>query len=303
MAGDPARDLVWADSAAVGQLAMLLDGTQAKAVLDKLDPVERLYQQCVQARTADEVPPPPGGKMPSWATEDMREKLKLQVDGGVYKAMRAWLLARPGKPGQAMRVRLLAHTKLKDDFIDRLPDDNQRIVYRLIERGTEQASVEDKVHEAAEKNRGAELVAALRELAGQNPGRLAALEKDMVFRAAIQGMTAEVALPDGQLVRPYHVCLAMWGHEVGKASDREREAERGRPSAENGAHIEERINRQEMFEKALVAMHDGRRQEPAAALKRRRQRAGSAGHRVGVPAAPARAHPSYVEGKKGDRRR
>ena len=128
----------------------------------------------------------------------------------------------------------------------------------------------------------------------------------MVFRAAIQGMTAEVALPDGQLVRPYHVCLAMWGHEVGQASDpgtvKLSEVD---PSAEHvPLTIEDRIKLdKELFEKALVALHDETSGKNLAAALREDASGPRLGLSivVGVPAASgSRAHQLLMEGKKGD---
>jgi hypothetical protein len=220
LAGDEAREIVHADKALMSRLMLAVDPAAAKAILAKLDPVERLFRELEGLRAQSEqdgiddkikVGRFGGGIDP----EKIRELIPFKQSSPVYAKVRQWLTDRKSKDKEAQRKRLLDHTKLKDDFIDRLPASESRIIYRLIYRGTEDPGPEDKVHEAAEKKDAVGVVMGLRELAGADPARLKALEKDTVFRASVSGMNDLVKLPDGQLVRPWHLCLTMWGIEPG----------------------------------------------------------------------------------------
>jgi len=220
VAGIEARDRVWADKALVGQLVQVLDAGQAKGLIEKLDPVDRLYKDCGGKLAGDEdqeqVRALELSALPPDYRARQRERIKLTAGGGVFQTLRAWLLVHAAD--EALRRRLLSHTKLKDDFIDRLAAADQRVIYRLIIRGTEQPTAEDVVIESAEQKDGAGVVRGLRALAGSDPKRLADLEGDMIFRKAVEPMT-ELIDVDGQPIRPYHLCLAMWGRPVGGAAD------------------------------------------------------------------------------------
>ena len=219
VAGEKARERVFTDKVLMARLATALDPAQADAFMKKLDPVERLYETCNALRAADEDPNTNvavahmtryGGNV-----QQARENFSLKKGGSVFAEIRRWLLEHTGKQHAAMRLRLLDHTKLKDDFIDRLPEDEGRKIYRLIHRGSEDPTPEDRVHEAAKQKDGVALITALRDLAGSDPVRLKDLEKDQIFRASALGMNEPVKTPDGLWVRPAHVCLTMWGLEPG----------------------------------------------------------------------------------------
>jgi hypothetical protein len=222
-AGPKACDKVFEDTALMTRFNMALDAREAQEILKKLDPVERLYKICGELRILDEEPATNQavanmtrhGRHSAEDVQKAYEHFKLKGDSGVFKEIRKYLVDRPGKAGAAQRLRLLEHTKLKDDFIDRLPDPDSKKIYRLIYRGNEDPSAEDKVHLAAEKKDGAALVTALRELASEDAARLKALEKDSVFRASALALTKPVVMPDGMRVVPSHLVLIMWGIDPG----------------------------------------------------------------------------------------
>jgi hypothetical protein len=216
-AGDKAQEIVFADPTLMAHLAQALDRTQAKDFFDKLDPIERLYKICESKRAADEDPNTQYAvrQTAAWeGTQNARERYKL-IGKGVFGAIRQFLVDHAAPQYAALRLRIQDHTKLKDDFIDRLPEADQRKIYRLIHRGTEDPTPEDKVHEAAAAKDGAGLIAALRELAGSDPVRLKDLEKDMVFRTAALSLTEAVRTSDGLYLRPDQFCLRLWGIDAG----------------------------------------------------------------------------------------
>ena len=217
-AGSKARDIVFADDKLMSHLALALDKNQAKLFFEKLDPIERLYRSCDALRAGDEDPNAQIAIRQTAAfegTQKARERHKLKAGGNVFGEIRRFLLDHAGKQHAALRLRVQDHTKLKDDFIDRLPPDEQRKIYRLIHRGSEDPTAEDRVHEAAAKKQGLALVTALRDLAGSDPVRLKDLEKDMVFRTAALSMNEPVQTSEGLYVRPAHLCLQMWGLDPG----------------------------------------------------------------------------------------
>ncbi len=266
LAGDQARDVVHADKALMARLAIAVDPAAAKAIIDKLDPVERLYRDLESVRATSEPEDLDRRmKLAGWSgsadMSQLRELIPFKANSPAYGKIHQWLLARTGKDKAALRARLLEHTKLKDDFIDRLPPDESRLVYRLIYRGTEKPGAEDKVHEAAEKKDGPGLVDALRQLAGEDPARLKALEKDSVFRASASSMNQQVKLSDGQLVRPWHVCMIMWGLEPGATQDTDpntaKLSEYDPAASKNPLTIDERMKLEgELFEACIKELND-----------------------------------------------
>ena len=226
---DGARDLVWANTALVARLVAALDPKTAERLIGQMDPVARLYDECKKAAEKDDEEQKyqfrvKFNRMAGYAghlrlSEDQVEARKFGKDSGVFQKLRGWLRARPSEPQKSLRKRLLEHTKLKDDFIDRLQLEENRIIHRLIQRGSEDRTAEDKLFEAIEDKDGAGAVMGLRELAGTRPDRIKELETDMVFRTGMGALTDEVKLPDGATVRPWHVALLMWGIEPGEASD------------------------------------------------------------------------------------
>ena len=265
-AGDQAREIVHADKALMSRLALAIDPTTAKSLLDRLDPVERLYKDLTGLRESSEQDGIDskiklGSMTGAYNAENMRELIPFKDASPVYAKVRQWLQDRKSKDKAPLRQRLLDHTKLKDDFIDRLPPAESRIVYRLIFRGSEEPGPEDKVHEAAEKKDAAAMVAALRELANADPVRLKALEKDSVFRASASSMNQLVKLPDGQMVRPWHVCLIMWGLEPGNNQDTDPNTSKLSELDPTGKNIPLDINERmklegELFEACLKELND-----------------------------------------------
>ncbi|MBP8810203.1 MAG: DUF4157 domain-containing protein [Kofleriaceae bacterium] len=210
-----AKELVWIDPQVMGLIARVLDPTLARGLLDKLDTVEALYQECKPAvagleqlaRVAELAHLPP-----------TVVKRKLAVDNPAFPKLKVWLEARAGDANAGLRGRVLAHTKLKDDVIDRLPTEQNRLIYRLVVRGTAAPSPEDAIHEAVERGDGAAAVRGLQSLAASNPARLAELERDPVFRASIERMTQPVDA-DGLTVVPYRLALTLWGRSPSDAID------------------------------------------------------------------------------------
>jgi len=263
-AGPDVRDLVWADKVTVAKLIRAIDAGQASSLIDQLDPVERLYQMCKAAIGGDEDPVQVaamamamGLPMSEQARAEQRRHVSLKAGGGVYTALHDWLAARSAD--RDARTRVLTHTKLKSDCIGRLPGDEQGVIYRMIARGSDAPSAEDTVLDAADKHQPAEVIRGLRALAGSEPGRLAELEHNAVFRTAIESMTGEVTV-DGQQVRPYQLALVLWGHTSGAVVDptAPRQGEVNVAGADDSPlTIEERIalNR-ELFDPALVEIHD-----------------------------------------------
>jgi hypothetical protein len=263
-AGPKVRDFVWADKVTVGKLVRALDASQASALVDQLDPVERLYQTCKGAVSGDEDPAQVAVltaamriPVPQQVHDDQRKRLVLKAGGGVFTALHDWLAAHHAD--QAMRTRVLTHTRLKDECIGRLAQGDQRVIYRMIARGSEAPTAEDTALDAAQDNRPADLVRGLRALAGTDRPRLAALEHVAVFRTAIEGMTAEVTV-DGQQIRPYQLALALWGHTSGAVVDptAQRQGEINPPGADDTPlTIAERITlNRELFDAALTELHD-----------------------------------------------
>jgi hypothetical protein len=204
-----ARELVFANEAVMGELARKLAPDQATALLAKLDTVEDLYQQIKPSL-------PLASKVPTVFNGVKVPLPKLDINNTSYPALRAWLEARAGDQG--VRTRVLQHGRLKTDVIDRLVLEQQRLIYRLVARGTVVANSEDKAFEAAELGRGADLVRAMRDLAGTDPKRFAELERDSLFRRAVEKMTKPVSV-DGVMLKPWDVCQTMWGRSPGTAAD------------------------------------------------------------------------------------
>ena len=245
-----ARDLVWANAEVTGLLARALDPGQARRALGALDTVEALYEsvRTAGAQAAPAITLAYGPPLPP---------PKLAAHNQAYPAIVAWLADRLGEENRALRNRLLQHVKLKTEVLDRLPPTQQRTIYRAIANGTFEPTAEDRLHEAAEHGRGAQVVVALRELASANPKRLAEIERDATFRASIERMRETVDV-DGIPLRPYDVCLTLWGRDPRDTADPLLGAQRqvnltGNP---NPLSVDERLKLDdELFNPALADLH------------------------------------------------
>jgi hypothetical protein len=207
-------DLVYADTELARHLVQCLDPSQAKHIVDQLDSLDALYKALVPTwqREYKQVAQRTGHPVPD------ESQLRIAAGGAGYQALEKWLLARPGDARHPTRLRLLGHTRLKDDVIDRLPDPDRRKIYRLIATGTLDPSPEDAIHEAAETGKADEVARHLLALASTNPGRLKALERNEQFYRTVERMTTPVDVGELKII-PFDLCLTMWGRRPGASYD------------------------------------------------------------------------------------
>jgi hypothetical protein len=207
-------DRVYADAELTRQLVQCVDPAQAKVIVTQLDSLEALYQAIVPSYQRELKQLAQHSHQPV-ADESQR---RIAAGGEAYQAVKAWLLARPGEQQHTTRLRLLGHTRLKDDVVDRFPDVDRRMIYRMIATGSVEASPEDAIHEAAETGKPEQVAEQLLALASSNPGRLKALERNEQFYRTVERMTTPV--PVGELmIAPFDLCLTMWGRRPGASYD------------------------------------------------------------------------------------
>jgi hypothetical protein len=207
-------DRVYADAELTRQLVQCVDPAQAKVIVTQLDSLEALYQAIVPSYQRELK------KLAQHSHQPVPDEAQLRIAAGgeAYQAVKAWLLARPGEPQHATRLRLLGHTRLKDDVVDRFPDVDRRMIYRLIATGSVEASPEDAIHEAAETGKPEKVAEQLLTLGSSNPGRLKALERNEQFYRTVERMTTPVAV-GGLMIAPFDLCLTMWGRRPGASYD------------------------------------------------------------------------------------
>jgi hypothetical protein len=207
-------DRVYADAELTRQLVQCVDPAQAKVIVTQLDSLEALYQAIVPTYQRELK------KLAQHSHQPVPDESQLRIAAGgeAFQAVKAWLLARPGEQQHTTRLRLLGHTRLKDDVVDRFPDADRRLIYRLIATGTVDASPEDAIHEAAETGKPEKVAEALLALASSNPGRLKALERNEQFYRTVERMTTPVAV-GGLMIAPFDLCLTMWGRRPGASYD------------------------------------------------------------------------------------
>jgi hypothetical protein len=196
------RDIIHGDTALMQRLMNAGSAQQVATIMRALDSVQALYEECRSSRSGVRRRDENGELLP-------RPAPPLQL-------IKDYLLNR--RDDAAARARVLQHTRLKDDFIDSLSEENNRLIYRIVARGTDQPSPEDQIHAAVNSGDAATAARALMRLAESDPTRLAALQDDQIFRNSIRQLNDEVEV-DGIMVRPYHLVLQMWGQRPGATTD------------------------------------------------------------------------------------
>jgi hypothetical protein len=202
-AADPrVRDRIYADGELMHHLTQAADARQVQELVHAVDTVEALYQACLQ------VPPPPqqGGVRYHHTTKKP------------FELVRDYLLERTAPEQKDARMRVLRHEQLKSYAIDPMVDEDRRLIFRLITRGTLTPTAEDRVQEAATAGDGAAMARALMQLASEDPGQLAALKQDQLFWQAVEKLDKDIVV-DGMTVNPFSLCLTMWGIEPRSVKD------------------------------------------------------------------------------------
>jgi hypothetical protein len=203
-AADPrVRDRIYADGELMNHLTQSADARQVQELVHAVDSVEALYQACLK------IPPPPSPNPGIRVVHATKEPFQL---------VRDYLLERSAPEQKEARMRVLRHEQLKTAAIDPMTDDDRRLIFRLITRGTMEPTPEDRVHEAAKAGDGAAMARALMQLANEDPGQLAALKQDQLFWKSVEQLDKDIVV-DGMTVNPFSLCLTMWGIEPRSSKD------------------------------------------------------------------------------------
>jgi hypothetical protein len=203
-AADPrVRDRIYADGELMNHLTQSADARQVQELVHAVDSVEALYQACLK------IPPPPSPNPGIRVVHATKEPFQL---------VRDYLLERSAPEQKEARMRVLRHEQLKTAAIDPMTDDDRRLIFRLITRGTMEPTPEDRVHEAAKAGDGAAMARALMALASEDPGQLAALKQDQLFWKSVEQLDKDIVV-DGMTINPFSLCLTMWGIEPRSSKD------------------------------------------------------------------------------------
>jgi hypothetical protein len=197
------RDRIYADGDLMHHLTQSADARQVQELVHAVDSVEALYQACLQ------VPPPPQ------STPGVRV---YHTTKKPFELVRDYLLERSAPEQKDARMRVLRHEQLKTTAIDPMADEDRRLIFRIVSRGTMEPTAEDRVHEAAKAGDGAAMARALMQLASEDPGQLAALRQDQLFWQSVEKLDKDIVV-DGMTVNPYSLCLTMWGIEPRSVKD------------------------------------------------------------------------------------
>jgi hypothetical protein len=208
-----------------------LDPAQLKKVVGSLDTVQGLYT-ALQAILPQQHANPHAAGQPQMLSEE------------VFSTLHTYLLARPGKENHQARMRVLQHEQLQAHFINPLPEDKRKLVFKLVASGTLEETLVDKLRNAARAGNGPDTAKALMTLGNDSNGELQALRQDHLFRLEIEKVNKEVNV-DGFPINPYHLCLTMWGLPVLSTAD-DGVSERQREVNPDGIYrpltIEERVD-------------------------------------------------------------
>ncbi len=200
------RDLLYADPTLMQRLTQALTPEQLVLINHELDSVEQLYDACMVA----------SGRAPLHEGPQRDTPAARPAGGeGAFGLLRQYLLGHPGSEGLPARQRVLRHARLMDDVYELLSTENQDLIQRLIARGTEAPSAEDRVHQAATAGDKAALARAILEMASTDRAHLMELRDNLVFRSAVQRCSeaggGEPVEANGVQVRPYDLLLQLWG--------------------------------------------------------------------------------------------
>jgi len=205
------RDLLYQDTVFMRRVAMLgeqvdtgVGGTPMPSLFRALDPIEHLYDDLRGMKT-DEQGHARQGQLPTPA-----QKFQMAQD---------FMVGHPGKEGQPTRMRVMTHAQIRNIIIY-LPDAQQRDLWKLATRGTLDPTIEDQLYAAVKAGNADAAARALLAMGNEDHQRMRDLQDDVLFRNAIysDAMRKQVDI-DGVKVRPYDLCLLMWGQRPGSTAD------------------------------------------------------------------------------------
>ena len=184
-------------------------GTQT--LMRSLDPVEAL---------ADELT----------GTSTTKQGYLTSRGGGIdpvkqFESIKHFLLAHSSKDPaaakalQPIRLRAMTHETV-GSYVRRLSEAQQGDLWKLTTRGTLEPQLADKLYPSLKSGNAVEVARTLLTMSPDDRAAMGALKEDLLFRTAIgsESMREQVVV-DGVTVRPYDLCLIMWGQRPGESKD------------------------------------------------------------------------------------
>jgi hypothetical protein len=174
------KDRLYADSELQHYLVGQLSASQLKQVTASLDPIERLYQSCVNAK-------------------DAKERVEL---------LKTYLKQFPGDGGMDSRQRVMRHTRLLNEYISPLGTDDYNLITRLICTGSDLPGPVEQLHLACDKNQVEEACHII--LKYGTTDEFKAASADFLLAEKVRKINKEVQV-DGLPMKPYELLQRAFG--------------------------------------------------------------------------------------------
>ena len=186
-------------------------GMQGQTLLRSLDPVEALADQVGGAKVAE------SGFLVHDKVVDNKQRFQFIRDFLANHADAAD--PAKNKSLEPIRMRAMTHATVSQ-HVRYLPDNEQRDLWKLVTRGTLEPQLSDKLFPAIKAGNPTDVARVLLTMGPDDQASMQALKDDLIFRNSIASdKMREQVVVDGVTVRPYDLCLMMWGQRPGLSKD------------------------------------------------------------------------------------
>ncbi|MDB4961750.1 MAG: hypothetical protein JWP01_1749 [Myxococcales bacterium] len=209
----PIKDRLSADAVFMRRVAMLGEqatGQGQQSLLRALDPVEALADQVSGAKVAA------SGYVIHGTAVDNKQRFAYIRD---FLSSHSSKDPAQNKSLEAIRMRAMTHPTIST-HCRYLSAPEQQDLWKLVTRGTLEPQLSDKLFPALKAGNPTDVARLLLTMGPDDQAAMGALKDDLIFRNAIASdKMREQVVVDGVTVRPYDLCLLMWGQRPGLSKD------------------------------------------------------------------------------------